>query len=230
MTLGRLAGLLPEEAVVVETLELTTEAPLYPVEAERIAAAARKRRLHFAGGRRCAREALGRVGLPSSPIRVGFGGQPVWPKGVVGSITHCPGYCAAAVAPRPPLAGLGIDAERNAPLPDGVAQRTTLPGETADLPVQAGVSWPTLLFSARESVFKAWYPLTCRWLDHHDVELQFDVARRCFTVVRYRDRLIGGALLERVQGGFAWSETHVFTCAWIESHALSTLGCATTLG
>ncbi|MFD0027341.1 4'-phosphopantetheinyl transferase family protein [Streptomyces sp. NPDC055059] len=92
-------------------------------------------------------------------------------------MTHCPGYRAAAVASRTRLLSLGIDAEPHAPLPAGVLDLVADPVERAALARLArthpGVHWDTLLFSAKESVFKAWFPLMGSWLDFTDARLHF---------------------------------------------------------
>src|SRR6266545_943664 len=95
--------------------------------------------------------------------------------GVVGSITHCAGYRAAAVALDRHLASVGIDAEPHARLPDGVLDLVALPDERTRLELLAGsrpgVHWDRLLFSAKESVYKAWYPVAGRWLGFEDAEM-----------------------------------------------------------
>jgi 4'-phosphopantetheinyl transferase EntD len=122
------------------------------------------------------------------------------------------------VARRSLLAGLGIDAERNAPLPDGVAERTCMPHETDGLPDDAGVCWPAVLFSARESIFKSWYPIARRWLDFHDVAVTVDLQHRAFSAQPLRRDLGSDArTLACLHGRFAWSAAHVFTAAWIRA-------------
>jgi 4'-phosphopantetheinyl transferase EntD len=97
---------------------------------------------------------------------------------VVGSITHCAGYLAAVVAWAADAASLGIDAEPNGDLPGGVLDAIALPGERARLPALAAAApdlrWDRLLFSAKESVYKAWFPLTGRWLDFHEADIRID--------------------------------------------------------
>ena len=115
-----LEGLLPAAAVVVETREDRLNIELFPEEEQALGRAVEKRRREFITGRACAREALGRLGLPPAPIGSGAHGEPLWPAGVVGSITHCEGYRACAVARASDLGALGIDAEVDAPLPTGV--------------------------------------------------------------------------------------------------------------
>ncbi len=59
----------------------------------------------------------GRIGVAGLPIRPDSDRVPQWPAGVVGSMTHCEGYRAAAVARSDELTGIGIDAEPHRPLP-----------------------------------------------------------------------------------------------------------------
>ncbi|WP_405845207.1 4'-phosphopantetheinyl transferase [Streptomyces platensis] len=73
---------------------------LFPEESQVIALAVDKRRREFTTARSCAREALRRLGHPTVPIPRGRSGAPLWPAGVVGSITHCQGYRSAAVVER----------------------------------------------------------------------------------------------------------------------------------
>lgn len=70
-----------------------------------------KRRAEFLNGRIAARAALRRMGMPDRPIAVGPDRAPVWPAGIVGSITHCASVAAAVTATREEAYGLGIDVE-----------------------------------------------------------------------------------------------------------------------
>ena len=161
-------------AVAVDTREDFGEEPL-PGEAERVERAVPARRAEFATGRACARRALARLGLPPRPIPTGQRGEPRWPHGVVGSITHCAGYRGAVLARTSQIATIGIDAEPNAPLPAGVLDSVSLPSERAWVArlsaAEPSVHWDRLLFCAKESVYKAWYPLAHRWLDFQDAAI-----------------------------------------------------------
>ncbi|MDA0637903.1 4'-phosphopantetheinyl transferase superfamily protein [Nonomuraea sp. MCN248] len=159
-----------------------TDAVLMPAEEELVRQVAEKRRREFTTARHCVRKAMERLGLPPAPILPGAYGEPCWPPGLIGSITHCDGYRAAAVGA---VGGtVGIDAEPDAPLPPGVEEAVTLPGEREMLRRLAydhpGVSWDRLLFSAKESVYKAWFPLTRRWLDFQDAAIVLDPERGAF--------------------------------------------------
>jgi 4'-phosphopantetheinyl transferase EntD len=197
--------LLPPTVVAVHAFsDIPGEAP-HPGEQDLVAKAVETRRGEFVTARRCAREALGRLGHPPGPIRSGARREPVWPVGVVGSITHCAGYRAAAVARRTDLASLGIDAEPHEVLPDGVGERVTVAGEPELLRrLERGhpaIHWGRVLFSAKESVYKAWYPLTGRWLGFEDAELAIDPAAGSFTA---RLRVDG----TRTDGGPPLTELH----------------------
>ncbi|HEV7710104.1 MAG TPA: 4'-phosphopantetheinyl transferase superfamily protein [Asanoa sp.] len=158
-----LTAILPPSAVAAERRDDDDPAPLFPGEADAVAGAVDSRRREFATGRLCAREALRALGLPAAPLPRGDGGPPVWPPGVVGSVTHCAGYRGAAVARASALASLGIDAEPDEPLPAGVLDLVADEAELAGLP-GGGPCWDRLLFCAKEALYKAWYPLTRRWL------------------------------------------------------------------
>lgn len=178
--------LLPATVVTVETDGLADPGPaaLYPEEAALMARAVAKRRREFAAVRVCARRAMEKLGVPPQPVLPGDRGAPRWPQGLTGSMTHCQGYCAAALTRTTDLASLGIDAEPDLPLPEGVLSVVALPAEAERLRRLAGerpgVRWDRLLFSAKESVYKAWFPLTGRWLDFSeaDIEIRPDPAGR----------------------------------------------------
>lgn len=142
-------------------------------EAAVVADAAPVRRAEFTAGRACARRALVALGLTAVEIPRGPRGQPCWPEGVVGSITHCDGFRGAAAAAARRLASLGIDAEPHLPLPPLVAPLVSVAEDDRARAAldAAGLHGDRIVFSAKESVYKAWHPLTGLWLDFADVAL-----------------------------------------------------------
>jgi 4'-phosphopantetheinyl transferase EntD len=190
---------------------------LFPQEQELVARAVESRRREFTTVRRLARRALGRLGRSPAPILPNRRGAPQWPSGVVGSMTHCAGYRAAAVSPAAESAAVSIDAEPDAPLPEGVLETVTLPSERALLAGLArrspGTAWDRMYFSAKESVFKAWYPLTGRELDFDEAEIVFDAGAGTFSA----RLLVPGPLVhgERVT---------VFPGRWHTGHGLLVTG------
>ncbi|WP_043512731.1 4'-phosphopantetheinyl transferase [Actinoplanes sp. SE50/110] len=150
----------------------------YPGEESLVATAVPNRRREVVTARRCAREALLALGHAPAAIPRGPHREPLWPAGVVGSITHCTGFRGAAVAHTGELTGVGIDAEPHAALPPRVLGAVTDPVERAMLDRLATTHpetcWDRLLFSAKESIYKAWFPLTGRWLGFEDARLDID--------------------------------------------------------
>jgi 4'-phosphopantetheinyl transferase EntD len=167
--------ILPSSVVAIEARCDPPEAILFPEEWPTVDRAVEKRRREFITARACARAALEKLGIPPTPIPTGERGEPQWPAGIVGSITHCEGYRACAVGRAAGLLTIGIDAEPNAALPGGVLGDIALPEElpwVSRLQLEIPeVRWDRLLFSAKESVYKAWYPLAKRWLGFEDAVL-----------------------------------------------------------
>jgi 4'-phosphopantetheinyl transferase EntD len=151
------------------------DAELLPEEKAQLGRAIEGRVREFATARSCARKALQSLGLEPGPILRGAKREPLWPAGVVGSITHCRLYRAAAVALNRDFTAIGIDAEPDEALPEGVAGKVLLAKERAWLErAPAGTHWDRLIFSAKESVYKAWFPLTGRWLGFDDAVVSVD--------------------------------------------------------
>jgi 4'-phosphopantetheinyl transferase EntD len=176
--------ILPGCVVAVEARHDRGDVRLFPEEQALLANAIEKRRREFTTARACAREAFGRLGLPAVAIPAGARGEPLWPTGVVGSITHCDGYRAAALARAGQIATLGIDAEPHAALPDGLLVKIAAAQEfpalhrlQRELPE---VQWDRLLFSAKESAYKAWFPLTERQLGFADISIEIDARTGVF--------------------------------------------------
>ncbi|MFI8768225.1 4'-phosphopantetheinyl transferase superfamily protein [Streptomyces sp. NPDC053792] len=148
---------------------------LFPEEEALMARAAPGRRREFATARLCAHRALAALGVAAAPLLRGRRGAPAWPAGTVGSITHCAGYRGAAVAPAARFLALGIDAEPHAPLPSGVGEAVAFGPEPARLRALAArrpdIAWDRLLFSAKESVYKAWSGYGGTWLGFEDAEV-----------------------------------------------------------
>jgi 4'-phosphopantetheinyl transferase EntD len=99
---------------------------------------------------------------------------------------------------------IGIDAEPNAALPEGlladIARPEELPGLRRLAMEYADVHWDRLLFSAKESVYKAWFPLAKRWLGFEDARITFDPSICAFTA---RLLVSGPPLAGRSLSGFS---------------------------
>jgi 4'-phosphopantetheinyl transferase EntD len=176
--------ILPAAVSAAEAFGDPPDAVLFPEEAAAIAKAGGGRRREFTTARACAHRALTGLGVPPGPVLRGERGAPRWPDGIVGSITHCADYRAAVAARAGEILALGIDAEPNDVLPGGVLDLISLPPERAMLAGLAavpGICWDRLLFSAKESVYKAWFPRTGRWLGFEDAQITINPGNGTFT-------------------------------------------------
>ncbi|ORX01116.1 4'-phosphopantetheinyl transferase PptT [Mycolicibacillus trivialis] len=146
-----------------------------PEEEPLIARSVPKRRNEFITVRACARTALAELGVAPVPILKGDKGQPRWPDGVVGSLTHTAGYRGAVVARDGAVRSVGIDAEPHDVLPGGVLDAISLPAERDEIAaLPAELHWDRILFCAKEATYKTWFPLTQRWLGFEDAHIVFE--------------------------------------------------------
>jgi enterobactin synthetase component D / holo-[acyl-carrier protein] synthase len=208
----------------------TVDPPELPrVEAAAIRNAVPSRQREFSLGRWCARRALAQLGIAAPTIPVASNRAPVWPDGVVGSITHCKGFVGAVVARDDRLRSIGFDAELAEPLASDLVRLICTPSEIAWIESIAEQSveqsaaqspapqldWPKAMFSAKEAVYKCIAPVFGRMLDFLDVTLTIDVESLAFTVASHEIDL--GA----VRGRIAVSSEFVFACAFMPRRAPS---------
>jgi 4'-phosphopantetheinyl transferase EntD len=159
--------------------------PLLGEEEAALGAVSDRRRREFIAGRTCARRALIRLGVGVLPVVSGPHREPLWPKGVVGSISHCRWISAAVVgyAGKPALS-IGIDVEEHRPLPIGAAHLVLNDHEQRWIHRHGedAVHWDTLLFSAKESMLKAWSPLVGSWPTFQQISVALDPIASTFSV------------------------------------------------
>ncbi|MCX8996224.1 4'-phosphopantetheinyl transferase superfamily protein [Rhizobiaceae bacterium BDR2-2] len=133
------------------------------------------RRREFHAGRACARMAMSALGLEGVAIPAAPDRAPVWPEGVVGSISHCATLCVAAVAlVRDGYGSIGLDVEPAEPLPADLVETICTPEEEAWLgrqPPERRMLLARAIFSAKESLYKCQYPLTGVLLDFQDIDI-----------------------------------------------------------
>jgi len=147
------------------------ETALLPEETPALASSVPKVRRASGAARIVARQLLKRLGQPECALPRGSGGAPTWPAGVVGSLAHDTRVAVAAVGRCADVGAIGIDVEPAESLPPELLELVATPQERLridDDPYQG-----RLLFVAKEAVYKAVYPLDQRFLDHHDVQINF---------------------------------------------------------
>lgn len=214
---------MPQSVVAVDTREDATDVQLFPEEQMAVARAVDARWRAYATARACARDALARLGLPPSPILNGRLNEPLWPSGVVGSITHCDGYRACALARETDVASIGIDGEPHAALPPGILATIARPEEAVwlhalkrDVP---SVYWCRLLWCAKEAVFKTWFPLGRRMLEFEHTIVSVDPGSETFTaqLLVSAPSLVGGPPLTTLAGRWLVSEGLLLTAIVLEA-------------
>jgi 4'-phosphopantetheinyl transferase EntD len=197
--------ILPDSVASAEAFDDPPGVILFPEEEMALGGSVEKRRREFATARLCARRALAQLGQPPEAVPHGPRGEPQWPAGVVGSITHCAGYRAAAVAHASQVAALGIDAEPNRALPDEVLRAISTAEERARLRELASadskVCWDRLLFSAKEAAYKAWFPLAGRLLGFEDANVVINpVEARFFARLLVPEPMLAAGRLRNLTG------------------------------
>ncbi len=161
------------------------ESYLWPEEEKILGEVSDKRRWDFVSGRKCARIAMEQLGFNPVPVLSGDKDEPLWPDGVVGSITHTSNYAAAAIAPESEILSLGLDAETDEPLPENVLSRIANDEEITWVHATRGkvlLHPGKLLFSAKEATYKAWYSVTQEWLGFRDARVTFNSENQTFAV------------------------------------------------
>ncbi|KID54586.1 phosphopantetheinyl transferase [Pseudoalteromonas luteoviolacea] len=120
-----------------------------------------KRKAEYLAGRVCAASALQPLGHTHFVVHSADDRAPIWPEGIRGSITHSKGVAMAVTTDQPDVLGIGIDIEhlmtdkqeselRGQILRDDETDAFTALGQDHEKPL-------TLVFSAKESIYKALY-------------------------------------------------------------------------
>lgn len=147
--------------------------PLWDEETAAVARAIPKRRAEFAAGRSAARAAMAEIGIAPVAIPQGRDRAPLWPAGLAGSIAHCDTCCIAAVALHGHYAALGVDIEPATRLATDLIEVICTPAERAWLGNQPDPGLAAkVIFSAKEAVYKAQYPLTGKVIGFDAVTLE----------------------------------------------------------
>lgn len=192
------------------------QAPLWPGELPAAGSMSDKRLREFSAGRYCARAALADLGIEPVALPVGPGRAPVWPAGIVGSISHTDDIAIAVVARQAALRSLGIDVESSDPLgadllplvcrdEERIALRTTGPQL---------LDGAKLIFSAKESIYKCLWPLTGTFLEFHALGIRVDPVLQRFTA--YSQDLHIAETLRLIRGAYRSVGGLLLSCAWLD--------------
>lgn len=136
-----------------------------------------QRKLEHHAGRVCAKWAIKALNInnTSNTISIGSKGEPIWPRGIIGSITHTQDFACAVVAPASAYIGIGIDSEKCVD-EDGCADITNVclgikESQLLKNELLTKCQLATLMFSTKEAFYKAAYPYVKRFIDFDELEI-----------------------------------------------------------
>jgi 4'-phosphopantetheinyl transferase EntD len=211
----RVRDLFQPGVVAAELREKGDPSQLLPEEAVYLGRAVAKRVQEFAAGRMCARCALAEFGIADFPVKVADDRQPIWPDGMVGSITHTAGFCAAVVAERRRMTALGLDSEVVADVNVEIWPSICVPIEAAwvrSLPVSEQPAAVALIFSAKEAFYKCQYPVVREPLNFDDVSIEavaWGTPKGAFRIRPLRDIAIARSVALPMHGRYLFHEEFV---------------------
>lgn len=189
---------------------------LSPAGERLVAGAVAKRRAEFRAGRHCAGRVLAQLGMRAELVGIGPQRQPLWPQGVVGSITHCQGYCAAVAGLEKDVSAVGIDVEENTPLDPDLMELVCTAEERLWLEQTPwngeARRWGKLLFCIKEAVYKAYFPRHGTFVDFQQATVTLNPGGQGFqTQLRLGP---DGRMLE-YRGRYAGDERFWYSCVTV---------------
>lgn len=206
----------------LQPVRLPDESETTAAERGCVAQAVLKRQREFLSGRAAARQALARLGIHGHDLLVSPSRGPLWPPGVVGSISHSGDVCLAAVALSAQLPGIGVDCAPDAALDELLWSRICTPVELDWIRLQPEPQrgrWARIFFCAKEAAYKYQQPLTLGFLGFQDLTLGMDPQTKSFSMQlegRFSNRsgeafpgLDPGTLLQSARGSWRLTAGHV---------------------
>jgi 4'-phosphopantetheinyl transferase EntD len=219
--MSNLRRLLAPDIEIVEASHEMWDAPLTAAESELVRNAVPRRSREFRAGRAAARVALQRLGISAWNLASDEHRRPLWPAGVVGSITHCQAYCAVAVARRHRYLGIGIDAEEATPLPPELLRVVCTERELEGLRARgdhAGLC-AKLIFCAKEAFYKVYSPAVDRSLEFADVDVTLDLRSGSFAAECRAPHDGDASAFRHIVGTFAVEDGLVLATVAVEAGA-----------
>lgn len=208
-----LEHLCPEDVSVFSSSEIPEKFEVLPAERQATRKFAPKRMLDFERGRYCARMALSRFGRQDDAILVGASREPIWPNGIIGSISHCDGTSAAAVYAGDDLLGIGIDLERLQFLEPGVLDQICGPEELQWMASrQSDGQFSTVVFCIKEAIYKSVWPHLRRFIEFREISVIPNLGENTFAA-KSVSRSLSREIIAGVSGSWAISSGKVFAYA-----------------
>ncbi len=185
--------------------EIDCLAPMHP-----------RRQVTFAAGRRAARQAMTNHGWPTTAVLRGEAGEPQWPPGVVGSITHTDRLALAVCGASTHWLGVGVDLTENTPVEPETANAICQP-EDPQGPIRISQSiscdGAMLTFAAKEAVYKCLYPCHFELFDFPQAHIE--LLSPCQFRVRLSSELRSAQHADAIVGQLFVDRTNILALATI---------------
>ncbi len=216
-----LTHLLPADIHSVFSAACPVEANLLGVETDLARKMAEKRYDEFIHGRHCARLVLKELGVAEVAIGKGDNRQPLWPDGIMGSISHTQHFAAAAVGLHASYAGIGIDMESATPLEEKLFKAICRQEELDEF-AQLGLSQEQagmrakLLFSIKESIYKCLWPEVRRFIDFIEMQVVLEPDGSSYRAIPHTDK-VSVARVGELEGRYTEHGTLILSSAWLKA-------------
>ncbi|WP_172582761.1 4'-phosphopantetheinyl transferase family protein [Subtercola boreus] len=202
-------------AVAIASPEIA-DSQLFREERAYIAGATENRREEFGAVRVCARRALASLDVDAGALVPNGDRSPSWPEGVIGSLAHCRDLCIAVVTTEPHVLGVGIDVETCTAVDLGLESVVCTETERRFIdsyPRYLRDDLRTMIFCAKEAVYKCQYPITKFFLDFLDIEITIAESLDTFVVAKVHHDPDISQLLSRVGGSIVQLNGFTFAVA-----------------
>jgi 4'-phosphopantetheinyl transferase EntD len=197
----------PDILSLLAPLDNMPDSSNFEIEQDAVARAVARRRREFFAGRNLARIALQLLGGDSCAIPCNKDRTPLWPSGFKGSISHSEDYVMVALTGSPQILGVGIDIESAKGVDPEL--RDIISQDERESSVDE-----TVLFSAKEAVFKAVFPICREFLEFNDVAIFLDEPDGKIAA-RGRSDLDSSRFIDRGTGYSSITRNLVTTVFWI---------------
>jgi len=192
------------------------ESPASDQEETLIARAVDKRKREFRAGRHATRALFQSLSIDHAHLLKGKQREPAWPAGWVGSISHTDGFCAAVLASTDIAASIGLDVELATPLNSELRELICRPEELVQvnalrLQHGAGLPFEKLIFSAKESIHKVYFPLNFHTLDFLDARIEINWKEGSFSGMILNPEPAPRIPITHLQGRFMLKDRWIFT-------------------
>jgi 4'-phosphopantetheinyl transferase EntD len=150
------------------------------------------------------------LGVTDFSVLAGEKREPLWPEGIIGSITHTTGFAAAVVARRSEVEAVGIDCEIIASVDEELWERictSTERARLAELPQAQAQRQAALIFAAKEAFYKCQFPVSREWVGFEDVAI--DVSAEGFRIIPQVQLPVEDAWVASLVGRYEYREPWV---------------------